>query len=73
MSQRGLDKNTFLNISYYKLLIVTMTDTVKIDDDLLERIRKLIKRKDKKIKYANRKQFVNVAVLELLENEENGK
>jgi len=47
-----------------------MSDTVKIDRELLERVNKLIKRKDRKIKYANKKQFVNIAVLELLEKEE---
>jgi len=43
---------------------------VKIDKDLLNRIERLIKRKDKKIKYAHKKQFVDVAVLKLLEKEE---
>lgn len=47
-----------------------MADNVKIDIDLLARVEKLIKRKDKKIKYSNKKQFVNVAVLSLLEKEE---
>ena len=47
-----------------------MSDVVKIDKDLLGRVEKLIKRKDKKIKYSNKKQFVNVAVLNLLEKEE---
>jgi len=73
MIQQNSNYDKFLNVSYFKLLIVTMTDTVKIDNDLLERIRRLIRRKDKRIKYANRKQFVNVAGLELLEKEENGK
>lgn len=45
-------------------------NTVKIDEDLLKRVEKLIKMKDKKIKYANKKQFINVAVLQLLEVEE---
>ncbi len=47
-----------------------MTNTTKIDEDLLERVKKLIKMKNKKIKYANAKQFINVAVLKLLEEEE---
>ena len=47
-----------------------MTNTIKIDEQLLNRVRKLIKMKDKKIKYANAKQFINVAVLKLLEGEE---
>lgn len=47
-----------------------MADNVKIDKDLLARVEKLIKRKDKKIKYAHKKQFVEVAVLKLIEEEE---
>ena len=47
-----------------------MTDSVKIDKQLLERIKKLIKKDSKKIKYSSAKQFVNMAVLELLEKEE---
>jgi len=45
-------------------------ETVKINSDLLKRINLLIKNKDKKIKYSTAKQFVNVAVLELLIKEE---
>ncbi len=47
-----------------------MSDVVKIDKDLLSRLEKLIKKKEKKIKYSNRRQFVNVAVLKLIEEEE---
>ena len=43
---------------------------VKIDRNLLERIKKLISKKSKKIKYAHQKQFINIAVLNLLEKEE---
>lgn len=61
----------FLYYSYFKLLIVTMENTgVKIDGTLLKRVEKLIKRQDKKIQYAHKKQFINVAVLKLLEKEE---
>ena len=42
-------------------------ETVKINPELLKRIKILIKNKDKKIKYSTAKQFVNVAVLKLLE------
>ena len=45
-------------------------ETVKIDEDLLKRVIAIIKDKDKKIKYSNAKQFVNVAVLGLLKKEE---
>jgi|TARA_B100002003_G_scaffold125082_1_gene115402 hypothetical protein len=45
-------------------------NTTKIDEDLLERVKKLIKMKNKKIRYDNTKQFINVAVLNLLEKEE---
>lgn len=62
----------YLNISYYKLLIITMDNTgVKIDKNLLIRVEKLIKNKDKKIVYSSRKQFINIAVLKLLKKEEN--
>ena len=44
---------------------------VKIDKNLLIRVEKLIKNKDKKIVYSSRKQFINIAVLKLLKKEEN--
>ena len=52
-----------------------MTDVVKIDEDLLKKVKKLIKESSMKIKYSNAKQFVNLAVLEKLEKEDkkNGK
>ncbi len=46
-----------------------MTDVVKIDEDLLKKIKKLIKDKSMKIKYSNAKQFVNIAVLQKIEEE----
>ena len=48
-----------------------MTDSVKIDKQLLERVKKLIKNDSKRIKYSSAKQFVNISVLELLERELN--
>lgn len=45
-------------------------ETVKINEDLLKRVIVVTKDKNKKIKYSTAKQFVNVAVLELLEKEE---
>ncbi len=45
-------------------------NTVKIDEDLLKRVKSLVKRKDKRIRYSSAKQFINVAVLDLLEREE---
>lgn len=44
-------------------------ETVKIDEELLARVIAITKHKTKKIKYSTAKQFVNVAVLELLEKE----
>jgi len=44
--------------------------TVKIDPDLLDRVKKLIREKSKRIRYSHQKQFVDVAVLNLLEQEE---
>ena len=48
-------------------------DTAKIDEKLLERVKNIIKTDSKKIKYSNTKQFINVAVLKLLEEEESEK
>ena len=45
-------------------------NTVKIDEKLLKRIKKLIQDDSKKIKYSTLKQFINISVLELLEKEE---
>ena len=47
-----------------------MSDTVKIDKTLLEKVKKIID-KDK-IRFSNAKQFVNIAVLEKLEKENGG-
>ena len=46
-----------------------MANVVKIDEDLLKKVKKLVKNKYIKIKYSNAKQFVNIAVLEKLEKE----
>jgi len=46
-----------------------MTDVVKIDEDLLKKVKKLIKDGSVKIKYSNAKQFVNIAVLEKINEE----
>lgn len=43
---------------------------VKIDENLLERVNNLVRNRDKRIKYSTAKQFVNIAVLKLLEEEE---
>lgn len=43
--------------------------TVKLDAELLARIKNLIKKTDYRIRYTNIKQFVNIAVLTFLENE----
>ncbi len=42
---------------------------VKVDSELLERVEKLIGEKDKRIKYSSRKQFVDIAIFELIERE----
>lgn len=43
---------------------------VKIDFELLERVENFIKKDKNRIKYANKKQFIDLAVLEKLEKEE---
>jgi len=44
--------------------------SVKINEELLKKIEKLIKKTDKKIKFSSAKQFVDIAVYELLKKEE---
>ncbi len=46
-----------------------MVGVVKIDEDLLKKVQRLVKNKYMKIKYSNAKQFVNIAVLDKLEKE----
>jgi len=43
---------------------------VKIDSELLERVENFIKKSRNRIKYANKKQFIDLAVLEKLEKED---
>jgi len=50
-----------------------MTNVVKIDENLLKKVKGLIKKSSMKIKYSNAKQFVNIAVLEKLYKEEEEK
>ena len=49
---------------------VNDNSTVKIDDNLHTRISVIVKDDALKIKYSSKKQFVNIAVLELLEKVE---
>jgi len=44
--------------------------TVKINEELLKKIEKLIKKSEKKIRFSSAKQFVDIAVYELLRKEE---
>ena len=44
--------------------------TVKLDKALLKRAKKLLKKTSQRIRYTNLKQFVNISVLKLLEEEE---
>jgi hypothetical protein len=46
-----------------------MSNVVKIDEELLKKVKKLIKDKSIRLKYSNSKQFINIAVLEKLEKE----
>ena len=47
-----------------------MVDSVKIDKELLDRVKELIKESPHKIRYSSAKQFVDIAVLEMLKKEE---
>ena len=40
---------------------------VKIDSDLLERVDDFIKKSENRLKFVNKKQFINLAVYEYLE------
>jgi len=46
---------------------------VKIDSELLKEIKGFISKKDNKLKYVNKKQFVDIAVYELLKKSKRGK
>ena len=46
-----------------------MSNVVKIDEELLKKVKRLVKTRYMKIKYSNVKQFINIAVLEKLEKE----
>jgi hypothetical protein len=45
---------------------------VKIDSDLLKKVEEFISRKDNKLKFVNKKQFIDLAVYENLNRGENG-
>ena len=47
-------------------------DSVKIDSELLREIEDFLKKKENRIRYASKKQFVDVAVFELLNAENRG-
>lgn len=47
-----------------------MSDSVKINKELLKKVNSIIKTGPNNIKYSSAKQFVDIAVLELLEREE---
>ena len=47
------------------------TEVVKIDPELLVKVKSLVKEKSKRIRYSSFKQFINIAVQDLLEKEEN--
>ena len=46
-----------------------MSNVVKIDEKLLQKVKKTVNAKTNRIKYSNVKQFINIAVLEKLEKE----
>ncbi len=45
---------------------------VKIDSSLLGRVEEIIKKSENRFKFANKKQFIDIAVLEFLEKNKNG-
>ncbi len=44
---------------------------VKVDSELLEDVEEFINKKENKLRYSNKKQFVDIAVYLLLEKEQN--
>ena len=46
------------------------SSVVKIDTSLLERIEKYIKREENKLKFVNKKQFIDLLVSDFLEKKE---
>ena len=46
-----------------------MSNVVKIDEKLLQKVKKLVNAEANRIRYSNVKQFINLAVLEKLEKE----
>jgi hypothetical protein len=46
-----------------------MSNVVKIDEELLQKVKKLVNTEMNRLKYSNSKQFINLAVLEKLEKE----
>ena len=42
---------------------------VKVDSELLTRVEEFINKKENKLKYNNKKQFVDIAIYELLNKE----
>jgi len=60
---------SFINKSYLKLLRVTMSNVVKIDEKLLKKVKRIVNTEANRIRYSNVKQFINLAVLEKLEKE----
>jgi len=46
---------------------------VKIDGELLKEVEEYISQKENRLKYANKKQFINMAVLDKLNSEKKNK
>lgn len=50
-------------------MVKILESVVKIDADLLKEVEKFIGKSENRIKYAHKKQFINMAVLEKLNKE----
>ena len=50
--------------------MVKSADSVKIDAELLGEVEQFIFKKENRLKYDSKKQFINIAVLEKLNREE---
>ena len=52
--------------SNQKILKAEKASAVKIDTSLLEEVEQVISQQENRLKFANKKQFINIAVYELI-------
>ncbi|MFH1585764.1 MAG: hypothetical protein ABIB79_03285 [archaeon] len=55
-----------------KKTLKSKDSVVKIDSQLLERVKEFIQREENRLKFVNKKQFIDIAVYEFLSKMEEG-